>query len=97
MASWIPMDEACRLLGVRPQTLYAYVSRGKLEVATDPADTRRSLYRAEDVARPGQAQAGGRKHETLATNALFGSEPSIPTRPVCVRARASLLPWAGCS
>ena len=44
------MDEACRLLGVRPQTVYAYVSRGKLEVAPDPADTRRSLYRAEDVA-----------------------------------------------
>ena len=50
MASWISMDEACRLLGVRPQTVYAYVSRGKLEVMPDPADARRSLYRAEDVA-----------------------------------------------
>jgi len=44
------MNEACNLLGVQPQTLYAYVSRGKLEVMPDPADTRRRLYRAEDVA-----------------------------------------------
>ena len=73
------MDEACRLLGVRPQTVYAYVSRGKLEVAPDPADTRRSLYRAEDVAALARRKQAGRKHETLAANTLFGAEPSIPT------------------
>src|SRR6478735_754539 len=79
MSSWISMDEACRLLGVRPQTIYAYVSRGKLEVMPDPADTRRSLYRAEDVAGLAKRKQAGRKHETLATNTLFGAEPSIPT------------------
>lgn len=73
------MDEVCRLLGVRPQTVYAYVSRGKLEVTPDPADTRRSLYRAEDVAGLTKRKKAGRKHETLAANTLFGSEPSIPT------------------
>ena len=31
------MDEACRQLGVRAQTVYAYVSRGKLQVMPDPA------------------------------------------------------------
>ena len=79
MASWISMDEACRLLGVRPQTLYAYVSRGKLQVSPDPGDTRRSLYRADDVTALAKRKQAGRKHETLATNTLFGSEPSIPT------------------
>ncbi|KQP22774.1 citrate synthase family protein [Pseudorhodoferax sp. Leaf267] len=79
MASWISMDEACRQLGVRAQTVYAYVSRGKLEVMPDPADTRRSLYRAEDVAALARRKQAGRKHETLATNTLFGAEPSIPT------------------
>lgn len=79
MASWISMNEACRLLGVRPQTVYAYVSRGKLEVMPDPVDTRRSLYRAEDVAGLAKRKQAGRKHETLAVNTLFGSEPSIPT------------------
>ncbi|MFZ4285454.1 citrate/2-methylcitrate synthase [Variovorax sp. HJSM1_2] len=79
MASWISMDEACRRLGVQPQTVYAYVSRGKLEVMPDPADSRRSLYRTEDVAGLAKRKQAGRKHETLATNTLFGAEPSIPT------------------
>lgn len=73
------MAEACSQLGVRPQTIYAYVSRGKLEVMPDPGDTRRSLYRAEDVAGLARRKQAGRKHETLATNTLFGAEPSIPT------------------
>lgn len=73
------MDEACSQLGIKPQTVYAYVSRGKLEVSPDPADTRRSLYRAEDVARLAKRKQAGRKRETLATNTLFGAEPSIPT------------------
>jgi len=79
MGTWITMAEACSQLGVRPQTIYAYVSRGKLEVMPDPADTRRSLYRAEDVAGLAKRKQAGRKHETLATNTLFGAEPSIPT------------------
>lgn len=79
MSTWISMDEACRLLGVRPQTVYAYVSRGKLEVMPDADDSRRSLYRAEDVAGLAKRKKAGRKHETVAANALFGAEPSIPT------------------
>lgn len=79
MASWISMAEACARLGVRPQTVYAYVSRGKLEVMPDPTTPRRSLYRAEDVAALARRKEAGRKHETLATNTLFGAEPSIPT------------------
>jgi citrate synthase len=79
MATWISMSDACHLLGVRPQTVYAYVSRGKLEVMPDPHDTRRSLYRAEDVAGLAKRKQDGRKYETLATKTLFGSEPSIPT------------------
>ena len=79
MATWISMSEACQQLGVRQQTVYAYVSRGKLEVMPDPADTRRSLYRAEDVATLAKRKQDGRKHETVATNTLFGAEPSVPT------------------
>lgn len=73
------MDEACRQLGVRQQTLYAYTSRGKLEAMPDPADSRRSLYRADDVARLARRKLAGRKRETLASQALSGVEPSIPT------------------
>jgi citrate synthase len=73
------MTEACNRLGVRPQTIYAYVSRGKLEVMADPKNTRRSLYRAEDVISLAKRKQAGRKRETLAANTLFGFEPSIPT------------------
>jgi hypothetical protein len=79
MPSWISLTEACSHLGVRPQTIYAYVSRGKLEVMADPADSRRSLYRAEDVANLAKRKQAGRSHEALATGTLFGAEPSIPT------------------
>ncbi|MDQ8032692.1 MAG: citrate synthase family protein [Bordetella sp.] len=79
MGSWMTMAEACERLGVRPQTIYAYVSRGKLETMADPADSRRSLYRSDDVTGLARRKQAGRKHETLAANTLFGAEPSIPT------------------
>lgn len=79
MSSWLSMDEVCRHLSVRPQTIYAYVSRGKLEAMPDPHDSRKSLYRFEDVNGLVKRKQAGRKYETLAANTLFGSEPSIPT------------------
>ncbi len=79
------MDEACSRLGVRPQTLSAHVSRGQAGGHVRPADTRRSFYRAEDGGLARRKQAG-RKHETLATNTLFGAEPSIPHRAIDLRA-----------
>ena len=79
MATWINLEDTCRMLGVRPQTVYAYVSRGRLQVAPDPSDLRRSVYRAEDVQALARRKRAGRSHETVATNTLFGQEPSIPT------------------
>lgn len=49
--SWIPRAEAETLLGVKSQTLYAYVSRGHLAARPDPANPRRSLYSARDLKR----------------------------------------------
>ena len=70
-ADWIAADEARERLGVRPQTLYAYVSRGRVQVRPDPRDPRRSLYRAADIAalserksrsrKPAEVAAGGRE------------------------------------
>jgi citrate synthase len=79
MPHWITLQTACEQLGVRPQTLYAYVSRSKIESMHDPQDTRKSLYRADDVEALSKRKKAGRKHETLANNTLFGAEPSIPT------------------
>ncbi|WP_426040149.1 citrate/2-methylcitrate synthase [Brevundimonas sp. TWP2-3-4b1] len=55
---WIPRAEVLSLLGVKTQTLYAYVSRGRITARPDPNDPRRSLYAAADVARLKGASSG---------------------------------------
>lgn len=48
---WIGRTEALRRLGVKTQTLYAYVSRGRIAARPDPSDPRRSLYAESDIER----------------------------------------------
>ena len=48
---WIGRGEALARLGVKAQTLYAYVSRGRIAARPDPEDPRRSLYAVSDVVR----------------------------------------------
>src|SRR5215470_16477649 len=48
--TWLTAEEATARLGVKPQTLYAYVSRGLVEREPEPG-TRRSRYRRADVER----------------------------------------------
>ncbi|SHH06573.1 citrate synthase [Kaistia soli DSM 19436] len=60
-------EEASRLLGVRPASLYAYVSRGRIRALPHPGDPRARLYSRDDIealiankerqARPGAAAA----------------------------------------
>src|SRR6266567_3727014 len=50
MASFLTAAEAARRLGVKPATLYAYVSRGVLSRAK-AADGRASLFSADEVER----------------------------------------------
>src|SRR5262245_29792399 len=51
--TWLTAEEATARLGVKPQTLYAYVSRGLVEREPEPG-TRRSRYRRADVERLAQ-------------------------------------------
>ena len=48
---WIGRSEALKRLGVKTQTLYAYVSRGRIAARPDPTDPRRSLYAESDIER----------------------------------------------
>ncbi|HEX8472245.1 MAG TPA: citrate/2-methylcitrate synthase [Brevundimonas sp.] len=48
---WIGRSEALERLGVKVQTLYAYVSRGRISARPDPDNPRRSQYAAEDITR----------------------------------------------
>lgn len=77
MVEWISAEAARTRLGVRPQTLYAYVSRGRLRVRADPEDPRRSLYRAADVAALNERKARGRKASEVAAGAIAWGEPVL--------------------
>ena len=46
---YIPREEALQLLGIKPQTLYAYVSRGWIRSVRKPGGGKVSLYSREDV------------------------------------------------
>lgn len=75
--AWISTEEATRRLGVRVQTLYAYVSRGRLEARPDPADPRRSLYSLEDIETLAGKRAGPRRASEVARDAIAWGEPVL--------------------
>ena len=76
---WLTASEALGLLGTQKQTLYANVSRGRIKARPDPADSRRSLYRGDDVRRLAQRAVGRRKQEAIATEAMHWGEPVLRT------------------
>ncbi|KCZ92430.1 citrate synthase family protein [Hyphomonas johnsonii] len=78
--AWIHSAEAIRLLGVRPQTLYAYVSRGRLEARPDPDDPRRSLYSAEDVERLAASRSGPKRTAEIARATIAWGEPVLTSK-----------------
>lgn len=74
---WISSEDACDRLGVRAQTLYAYVSRGRVQVRPGPGDSRRSLYRAADIAALTERKSRSRKVSEVATGAISWGEPVL--------------------
>jgi len=80
MAKWIGRNDALTRLGVRAQTLYAYVSRGRIGVQPDPADPRRSLYNVDDIEALASRRRRGRSAQAIAASAFAWGEAAIPTR-----------------
>jgi citrate synthase len=74
---WIAAEDALGRLGVRPQTLYAYVSRGRVQVRADPKDSRRSLYRAADIAALAERKSRSRRLSDVAAGAIHWGEPVL--------------------
>jgi citrate synthase len=85
MSDWLTASEAMERLGVRPQTLYAYVSRGRVEARPDADDPRRSLYRAADIAGLRQRKARGRKAAAVAEDAIAWGEPVLASAITTIR------------
>ncbi|MBA2673696.1 citrate synthase [Ramlibacter sp.] len=79
MNRWISAGQALEALGVKPQTLYANVSRGRIRAKADPRDARRSLYNGEDVGRLRAQRAGRRPAEVVAVQAIHWGEPVLPS------------------
>lgn len=79
MDEWIDRAEALALLNVKAQTLYAYASRGQIQVRADPDQPQRSLYRAEDVVALGRRRMRSRKPAAIAASSMAWGEPSLRT------------------
>jgi citrate synthase len=78
--NWMTQEEACHALGVRKETLYAYVSRGRIEVRWDPEHVSRKLYRGSDVAALKKKRDLGRARKSIAASTMAWGEPIISTR-----------------
>src|ERR1700677_119233 len=85
MTEWISAEEALTRLRVRPQTLYAYVSRGRVRAEADPLEPRRSRYRASDGAAPTDPRARGRRPADVAVSAIAWGEPVLSSAITTVR------------
>ena len=85
VTGWITAAEALERLKVRPQTLYAYVSRGRVQARSDPAHPQRSLYSEADIARLAQKRRVGRRPEDVAASAIAWGEPVLASAISTVR------------
>jgi citrate synthase len=84
---WIDRLEALKRLAVKPQTLYAYVSRQRITAKPDPSHPRKSLYALDDVERlsgrlPGRISAHNAQPQdaalpVLSSGAMVRGEASV--------------------
>ncbi|MET0320087.1 MAG: citrate synthase [Duganella sp.] len=76
---WMTAAQALDVLSVRPQTLYANVSRGKVRAKPDETDPRRSLYHRDDILRMARRANGRRKVDAVSAQAMQYGDPVLPT------------------
>lgn len=72
-------DQAANYLGIKPSTLYAYVSRGLLDSVPAPDDSRRRRYRKSDLDRLKRRSDAHGGHAAAAADALDWGAPSLQT------------------
>lgn len=78
-SNWIDAGAACALLGVKPQTLYAYVSRKLVRVQADAGDRRRSLYARPDLEALLHQNHRPRARAEVAGRAIRWGDPVLAT------------------
>jgi len=83
--SWLEREAALQKLGVKAQTLYAYVSRGQISAQTHPIDPRASLYSEADIDRLVKRRRRGRSRSEIASAAIAWGDPVMETKITTVR------------
>ena len=74
---WLSAAEAARRLGVKRETLYAYVSRGLVRSTPKGGRTRARLYAREDIERARRRAEDRRDPASIATHALSHGSPVL--------------------
>jgi citrate synthase len=67
------------MLGIKPQTLYAYVSRHKIRTKTNPLDSRQSLYSRHDIEELLHNSRRPRARADVAEAAIRWGDPVLKT------------------
>ena len=70
---------ACSILGIKPQTLYAYVSRHGIAVRANPRDSRESLYSRADIEHLFWQSKRPRARSDVAQAAIHWGDPVLAT------------------
>lgn len=83
--NWIDRDTALERLGVKPQTLYAYVSRGHIASRPQEDDPRISLYSDADISAFLARKRTGRAREAIAKATISWGDPVMETAITTVR------------
>lgn len=76
-STWLSAAEAARRLGVKRETLYAYVSRGLVRSTPRGGRTRARLYAHEDIERARRRAEDRRDPAAIATHALSHGNPVL--------------------
>ena len=83
--NWLTRDAALARLGVKPQTLYAYVSRGIIASRPQEDDPRASLYAEADIDAFLRRRRTGRARTAIASAAISWGDPVMETAITTVR------------
>jgi citrate synthase len=75
---YVPSSEALAILEVKPQTLYSYVSRGRVRRISP--DGRSSYYNREDIQRLRARSEARSGHGAVAESAMHWGEPVLVTK-----------------
>jgi citrate synthase len=76
---YVAREEALEMLGVKPATLYTYVSRGFIRSVRKPGGGKQSLYARSDIEKVKTRSTARIGHGVAAAGAMRWGEPIIPT------------------